>query len=608
MSNYIIKEATLTSLADNIRRIKNLSNTMSAEDMNTYLDAIKTRTSSDLTVSDAMVTAPAGYYAEDADVSVSIASRYYPSVSIDASSGLVTASTKYEKGYVADESTLESTLQLTTQAAKTVTPTTSEQTAVASGVYTTGAVTVAAIPSNYIDTSSADATAVDIVTDKTAYVNGSKITGTNPYVKSTTDAEVTTQAGLITDLQTVLAGKVGGGSSDTADATAQPTDIAEGKTAYARGAKITGTVPEVDWFEEYSDSVTYSDGRITLEGMQHAAAGPQRQIVNYGARIDAAASDFGDATAADVMSGKTFTSSAGLTVTGTGNILETEPAPAYEFVLVYNDRESYGWGFTKSTTDGYTDYYESENAGESSSAAYCDCYFNVWTVCDVTFSVMNSGESTFDYGVVGPLDTAISSDNSNAAFNFSGTIHSAPVNITFSNVSVGQHRVQFKYQKDSGVNSNSDCFRFKLNTAPNTAAVLTDASKELVRSMEHNAKSYYIMSGVEILGVTGTYDNSIKNCTITTSGFTGYSYWTKANYSSLIMQMMTTASSSYTMSNVACGSVFVIYAPGYYFVDSEYFEYSDELTLITTGDGWAVFAAPDTANYSGIITWTGGTG
>lgn len=39
---------------------------------------------------------------------------------------------------------------VTKQAAKTITPSTSSQTAVASGVYTTGAVTVAAIPSTYV--------------------------------------------------------------------------------------------------------------------------------------------------------------------------------------------------------------------------------------------------------------------------------------------------------------------------------------------------------------------------------------------------------------------------------------------------------------------------
>jgi hypothetical protein len=43
------------------------------------------------------------------------------------------------------------TQQLSTQAAKTITPSTSSQTAVASGKYTTGAITVAPIPSNYED-------------------------------------------------------------------------------------------------------------------------------------------------------------------------------------------------------------------------------------------------------------------------------------------------------------------------------------------------------------------------------------------------------------------------------------------------------------------------
>ncbi len=58
-----------------------------------------------------------------------------PVISIN-SSGLITAT-------AGDKS---ATKQLTTQAAKTVTPNTSSQTAVASGVYTTGAITVAAVP------------------------------------------------------------------------------------------------------------------------------------------------------------------------------------------------------------------------------------------------------------------------------------------------------------------------------------------------------------------------------------------------------------------------------------------------------------------------------
>ena len=64
-----------------------------------------------------------------------------PTISV-SSGGLITAKTEQEKGYVTG-GTKSSTKQLTTQGAKTVTPGTSNQTAVASGRYTTGAVQVA---------------------------------------------------------------------------------------------------------------------------------------------------------------------------------------------------------------------------------------------------------------------------------------------------------------------------------------------------------------------------------------------------------------------------------------------------------------------------------
>ena len=61
---------------------------------------------------------------------------------IDVSAGgLITATTEQEKGYVPG-GTKTATQQLPTQAAKTVTPTTTNQTAVASGRYTTGDVVV----------------------------------------------------------------------------------------------------------------------------------------------------------------------------------------------------------------------------------------------------------------------------------------------------------------------------------------------------------------------------------------------------------------------------------------------------------------------------------
>lgn len=111
---------------------------------NKITGTIATRTASDLTASGATVTVPAGYYASQVTKSVSTATQATPSVSID-SAGKITASATQSAGYVS-AGTKTGTKQLTVQAAKTITPSTSTQTAVASGVYTTGAVTVAAVP------------------------------------------------------------------------------------------------------------------------------------------------------------------------------------------------------------------------------------------------------------------------------------------------------------------------------------------------------------------------------------------------------------------------------------------------------------------------------
>ena len=123
-----------------------------------------------------------------------------PTITV-SSSGLITASVSgtqsvtptVSAGYVSSGTagtitvSGSATKQLTTQAAKTITPNTSSQTAVASGRYTTGAVTVAAIPSNYED-----------VTDETT-----------EYTNKLASLET-----AITALETELQGKASGGSGD----------------------------------------------------------------------------------------------------------------------------------------------------------------------------------------------------------------------------------------------------------------------------------------------------------------------------------------------------------------------------------------------------------
>ena len=142
------------------------------------------------------------------------------------------------------------------------------------------------------------------------------------------NTEVGTQADLMSQIITALEGKgqatIPDGCVDTSDATATADDMVSGITAYVNGEKITGTIPYEDRAFKKAPAV---EGNLIYFSYNSSY---EKRVIGDGKqlRISSDLSNFGDASTEDVVSGKTFTSSAGLKVAGTLEVLDTSDATA----------------------------------------------------------------------------------------------------------------------------------------------------------------------------------------------------------------------------------------------------------------------------------------
>lgn len=228
-----------------------LSNVQIAAIPSDYIGSgVPQKSSSDLTVSGATVTAPAGVYGSAASKSVASGSASTPATTITAnpsisvsSGGLITATASASQsitpsvsaGYVSSGTagtitvSGSNTSQLSTQAAATITPSTSQQTAVAAGKYTTGNVVVSAMPSGTAGTPTATKgtvsnhaiTVTPSVTNTTGYITGGTKTGTGVSVSASElvsgNLAITSNGDDIdcSNYSTVSVNVSGGGSSYT---------------------------------------------------------------------------------------------------------------------------------------------------------------------------------------------------------------------------------------------------------------------------------------------------------------------------------------------------------------------------------------------------------
>jgi len=136
--------------------------------------------------------------------------------------------------------------------------------------------------------------------------------GDEATVVFTTELDAAEEKGWL-----VITGREG---VDTADASATEDDIARGKTAYARGEKITGRINQADWLVLQANGILQSEDELEVETI---VGGKTILSGNASIKSYVALTEFGTATAADVRRGKTFTSASGLTVAGTASVYQT---------------------------------------------------------------------------------------------------------------------------------------------------------------------------------------------------------------------------------------------------------------------------------------------
>ena len=212
-------------------------------------------------------------------------------------------------------------------------------------------------------------------------------------------------------------------------------------------------------------------------------------------------------------------------------------------------------------------YYKSQNVNQNGSAALCRLTMDISTPAVLTIYFVNYAEATYDYGLIGNLDTALTTssavrnDSTIWRGNASSSNTSTEQSITV-NVPTGSHFIDFKYRKDNYTGENNDAFWFRYTLEPSTGQsgytyTLSNVSADHTITVEDSgpATFYNVNATSSYAGATvSPSTQSIRegrNATVNIAANNLYEITVKDNGTNVTSSLVENATGwTYTVSNV----------------------------------------------------------